>query len=87
MQADDPRFKGYDDFAVVAQTFTGNLTFPETVNRFGQRITDFSYLSEDCFHFSQKGYSRGLYRHLSYFQIPCEVLMEYFRKHMKDYVD
>lgn len=57
--ANDPRYKGYDDFAVVTQTFTKNLTFPETVDRFGNRITDFTYLSEDCFHFSQKGYSRA----------------------------
>lgn len=35
-----------------------NLTFPERETPHGN-ITDFTYLSEDCFHFSQKGYARG----------------------------
>lgn len=48
-------FKNKDDFAVVLQTFTEHLKFP--VNRFN--TTDLSYLSLDCFHFSQKGYARG----------------------------
>lgn len=45
--------KDRDDFAVVLQTFTENFTFP--LNRLNN--TDLSFLSIDCFHFSQKGYA------------------------------
>uniref|UniRef100_A0A182QTZ4 Phospholipase B1, membrane-associated n=1 Tax=Anopheles farauti TaxID=69004 RepID=A0A182QTZ4_9DIPT len=41
------------DFAVVYQPFTMNLTFPETPTG----DTDFTYMSLDCFHLSQKGYA------------------------------
>ncbi|XP_040151381.1 phospholipase B1, membrane-associated-like isoform X1 [Anopheles arabiensis] len=41
------------DFAVVYQPFTMNLTFPETASG----DTDFTYMSLDCFHLSQKGYA------------------------------
>ncbi|VVC30184.1 Hypothetical protein CINCED_3A016076 [Cinara cedri] len=47
--------KNKDDFTVVLQTFTERLIFPK--NR--QNTTDVSYLSTDCFHFSQKGYARA----------------------------
>ncbi|KAL7301492.1 hypothetical protein TKK_0005929 [Trichogramma kaykai] len=43
-----------NDFAVVIQPFTTNLTFPET----SDGKSDFSYLSSDCFHISQKGNAR-----------------------------
>ncbi|KAL1117839.1 hypothetical protein AAG570_004154, partial [Ranatra chinensis] len=56
--AQHPKYQT-DDFAVVAQPFTLNITFPEYVNSNGERLTDISYLSEDCFHFSQKGYARA----------------------------
>nr|XP_018916682.1 PREDICTED: phospholipase B1, membrane-associated-like [Bemisia tabaci] len=54
-----PKYKTSDDFAVVLQTFTRDLTFPTKKTRFGNTITDWSYLSADCFHFSQKGYQRA----------------------------
>lgn len=57
-------FKNKDDFAVVLQTFTEHLKFP--VNRFN--TTDLSYLSLDCFHFSQKGYARGENMIISFIQ-------------------
>ncbi|KFB43208.1 AGAP006396-PA-like protein [Anopheles sinensis] len=46
-------FHNKPDFTVVYQPFTMNLTFPET--RSGD--TDFTYMSLDCFHLSQKGYA------------------------------
>lgn len=49
-------FDSKDDFTVVVQPFDLDITFPMLKN--GQ--TDFSYLSTDCFHFSQKGYARGM---------------------------
>ncbi|XP_050420647.1 phospholipase B1, membrane-associated-like [Adelges cooleyi] len=48
-------FKNTEDFTVTLQTFTEHLVFPLT--RFNH--TDYSYLSADCFHFSQKGYARA----------------------------
>lgn len=47
-------FKNRTDFAVVIQPFTErDLLIP--LNEKGN--TDFSYMSIDCFHFSQKGFS------------------------------
>ncbi|XP_058835372.1 phospholipase B1, membrane-associated [Topomyia yanbarensis] len=43
------------DFSVVYQPFIMNLTFPDRSNG----DTDFSYMSTDCFHLSQKGYARA----------------------------
>ncbi|XP_039277521.1 phospholipase B1, membrane-associated isoform X2 [Nilaparvata lugens] len=54
----DPKFTT-DDFAVVYQPFTAELTFPTRRNSNGEIVTDTTYLSKDCFHFSQKGYSRA----------------------------
>lgn len=41
-----------DDFTINIQPFTRKLEFP-TING----ITDYSYMSFDCFHLSQKGYA------------------------------
>lgn len=48
-------FGGREDFAVVAQPFLRELKFPRTANG----MSDFTYMSLDCFHLSQKGYARG----------------------------
>lgn len=42
------------NFTVVLQEFTRHLKFPRS-SQTGN--TDFTYMSEDCFHFSQKGYA------------------------------
>lgn len=47
--------KDKDDFTVVLQPFSDNLTFPINPYNGG---TDLSYLGSDCFHLSQKGYAR-----------------------------
>lgn len=41
----------FQDFAVNVQTFSENVEFPTLPNG----DADFTYLSADCFHFSQKG--------------------------------
>lgn len=41
-----------DDFTINVQPFTRKLEFP-TING----VTDYSYMSFDCFHLSQKGYA------------------------------
>lgn len=48
-----PEFQNSTTFTVVLQEFTQNLKFP----RNGDGNTDFTYMSTDCFHFSQKGYA------------------------------
>lgn len=54
-QVENEEMKNKDDFSVVLQTFTENLSLP--VNRFNK--TDLTYLGADCFHLSQKGYAKG----------------------------
>lgn len=44
-----------DDFTVVVQQFTKNLTFPKT----DRDSSDLSFMSSDCFHISQKGDARS----------------------------
>lgn len=51
-----PEFNGREDFAVVAQPFLKELKFPRTESG----SADFTYMSLDCFHLSQKGYARGI---------------------------
>jgi hypothetical protein len=53
--AELPEFHDKDDFTIVSQPFTASITIPLD----SRGITDYSYLSTDCFHFSQKGYARG----------------------------
>lgn len=48
-------FHNKTDFTVNLQPFTDKLWIP--MNKDGN--TDFSYMSVDCFHFSQKGYARA----------------------------
>ncbi|XP_077293718.1 phospholipase B1, membrane-associated-like [Arctopsyche grandis] len=48
-----PEFNTKEDFAVVVQPFDLDIKFPTDKNG----NTDYSYLSTDCFHFSQKGYA------------------------------
>lgn len=43
------------DFTIVNQPFLKNVKFPKNPN--GNH--DFSYMSVDCFHLSQKGYARA----------------------------
>ncbi|XP_021926394.1 phospholipase B1, membrane-associated-like isoform X2 [Zootermopsis nevadensis] len=47
------RYNSKDDFAVVGHRFLTEATIPNKRTPRGD-VTDFSFLSEDCFHFSQK---------------------------------
>lgn len=44
-----------EEFTVVVQPFTLDFFLPNTK----EGVTDYSYLSEDCFHMSQKGNARS----------------------------
>lgn len=46
-------FQNSTTFTAVLQEFTLNLDMPRKANG----DTDFTYMSADCFHFSQKGYA------------------------------
>lgn len=46
-------FNKNDDFAVINQPFLRNVKFPQVLNGNG----DYTYMSIDCFHLSQKGYA------------------------------
>lgn len=54
--ANREEFQNRTDFTVVVQPFTEDLIVP--LNKKG--LTDFTYMSLDCFHFSQKGYALGI---------------------------
>lgn len=47
------RYNSQDDFAVVGHEFLTRSSVPSKSTAGGD-VTDFSFLSEDCFHFSQK---------------------------------
>ncbi|XP_058460261.1 phospholipase B1, membrane-associated [Malaya genurostris] len=53
--ANREEFHSQPDFSVVYQPFIMNLTIPSKPNG----DTDFTYMSTDCFHLSQKGYARS----------------------------
>lgn len=53
--ANRTEFHSKPDFSVVVQPFISDLSFPKKPNG----DTDFSYMSYDCFHLSQKGYARS----------------------------
>jgi len=57
LQASDPRYRVKEDFAIVLQPFLSKSRIPKLLN--GK--TDFSYVSTDCFHFSQRGSAIGKY--------------------------
>lgn len=44
-----------NDFTVVNQPFLKKIKFPARSNG----LSDFTYMSTDCFHLSQKGYARA----------------------------
>lgn len=46
-----------DNFTVVALPFSLEFDIPLTPEGY----TDYSFMSEDCFHFSQKGNARGMF--------------------------
>lgn len=46
-----------DDFAVVYQPFTEEISVPKGLNN----LTDYTYMSMDCFHLSQKLNAEGMY--------------------------
>ncbi|KAK7573962.1 hypothetical protein V9T40_011153 [Parthenolecanium corni] len=55
----DKEFQSKDDFTIVLQSCLKKLTAPTMKDETnGQIKTDISYFSFDCFHLSQKGYSR-----------------------------
>ena len=43
----------FQDFTINIQPFLNKIVFPRLPNN----VTDFSYMSTDCFHLSQKGYA------------------------------
>jgi hypothetical protein len=58
LQANNSRYNSKDDFAVVGHSFLTEAKIPNRRTARGD-ITDFSFLSEDCFHFSQKTQAIG----------------------------
>lgn len=53
--ANRDEFHNKSDFTVIVQPFTDKMGIPRKKNG----LTDFTYMSKDCFHLSQKGQSRA----------------------------
>jgi hypothetical protein len=62
LQATSGRYNSKDDFTVIGHNFLTEATIPNKRTP-REDTTDFSFLSEDCFHFSQKAQAVG--------QLPC----------------
>ncbi|KAF5299463.1 hypothetical protein FQR65_LT01043 [Abscondita terminalis] len=54
------RYEKTDDFTVVLQPFIKFFNAPEDPARLYDEVIDISYITHDCFHFSQKGHALGV---------------------------
>jgi hypothetical protein len=70
------QYNSNDSFAVVGQPFLVDATVPSKKTAKGE-ITDFSFLSEDCFHFSQKTHAAGQFSCLSLY-VTRGLLLRYW---------
>jgi len=59
MQAESSRYEGRDDFVLEYQPSFLDNVFPSVRLNNGRLTTDYSYMSVDCFHFSQKLHAVG----------------------------
>ncbi|KAJ8983279.1 hypothetical protein NQ317_010529 [Molorchus minor] len=53
------RYDKRDDFTVVLQPFMKSFNVPEDPDHWYDEVIDISYITHDCFHFSQKGHALG----------------------------
>ncbi|KAK4882882.1 hypothetical protein RN001_006201 [Aquatica leii] len=53
------RYENRDDFTVVLQPFIKFFNAPDDPFRLHDEAIDISYITHDCFHFSQKGHALG----------------------------
>lgn len=53
------RYDKKDDFTVVLQPFMKLFNAPSDPLRRNEEVIDISYITHDCFHFSQKGHALG----------------------------
>jgi hypothetical protein len=60
-QAESSRYEGRDDFVLEYQPSFLDNVFPTVRLNDGRLTTDYSYMSVDCFHFSQKLHAVGEY--------------------------
>ncbi|XP_022919287.1 phospholipase B1, membrane-associated-like [Onthophagus taurus] len=56
---DSGRYDTKDDFTVVIQPFMKFFNTPANFNEARDEVIDNSYITHDCFHFSQKGHALG----------------------------
>ncbi|CAH0558649.1 unnamed protein product [Brassicogethes aeneus] len=53
------RYDKKDDFTVVIQPFMKLFNAPKDIKQTFDEVIDISYITHDCFHFSQKGHALG----------------------------
>lgn len=61
-QVQSGRYDTKDDFTVVLQPFMTSFNAPKDVSKRYQPFIDKSFITYDCFHFSQKGHALGKLR-------------------------
>lgn len=60
LQVFSGRYDQRDDFTVVIQPFIKLFNAPDDPVRRYDEVIDISYITHDCFHFSQKGHALGM---------------------------
>lgn len=61
LQIRSGRYDKTDDFTVVIQPFIKLFNAPTDPGRQLEKVINSSYITHDCFHFSQKGHAFGMY--------------------------
>lgn len=59
LQINSGRYNKKEDFTVVIQPFIKLFNAPLDKKRQYEEVIDISYVTYDCFHFSQKGHALG----------------------------
>lgn len=59
MQILSGRYDRKEDFTVVLQPFMKSFNAPDDPAHRFDEVIDISYITHDCFHFSQKGHALG----------------------------
>lgn len=82
LQINSGRYNKKEDFTVVIQPFIKLFNAPLDKNRQYEEVIDISYVTYDCFHFSQKGHALGMYKRSPYYRkLTSKIFYFFFHPH------